>query len=140
MRQKRTLLNYKKWADAGLLSKQRASSRIKYTESPSSKLSIAQILRGERRAIWETSQSETIEVKKAIVITDWFCAQDAFDSQRHFTVYQMLFEQGFPIYVWGTNQLIPIRNSKDLRQALKAVTPVQHPPITARNETIKHQS
>jgi hypothetical protein len=87
----------KKWKEAGLLSPQLTSAQIRYSQTPSNKLSIEQILRGERQAIWENTASGNSSVKKTLIITDWFCAQNVLDNEQYFITYRKLLAQGFKL-------------------------------------------
>jgi hypothetical protein len=126
MTSKQSSVVNEKWIKADLVHEQLFDTETSYTESPGGKLSIKQILNGERNAIWETSNPGKSFVKKSIVISNWFYAQDLLlQDNAALEVYQMLLNEGFTIYVWSDNQLIPATDLKDLRKALKTVTAIK---------------
>ena len=122
MQKKQCLAINKKWMDAGLMDEQLFDTQISFTETPGGKLSIEQILNGERTAIWETSNPGKSFVKKKIIITDWLYAKGLSSSEEDFSVYHTLLDEGFSLYVWSNNQLISIKNRTELGRALKTVT------------------
>jgi len=100
-------------------------SQILFGDSPNNKPSIEQIINGEATAIWEIESPAQILVKKKIVITDWFYAQNLFPNKTVIELYEKLLNAGFLLYVWNNKQLVPVQEVKKLEATLKKTAPVQ---------------